>query len=184
MLDMTPRRVIALLRGVNVGGHRKVPMTALRKAMSAAGAGSVATYLQSGNLAFDTALGDTQVADLVSDTIAAEIGVDGVEVVVRDRPGIAEVIANNPYPLDDPTNLHVMFLGEGVDPAWFSALDLAPYAPEEATVGDRQVWFHLPGGLGRSRLMGDLPKLQRGTPAAGALVTVRNWRTVLALAEL
>ena len=184
MLDVTSRRVVALLRGVNVGGHRKVPMAALRKAMSAAGAGSVATYLQSGNLAFDTDLDHTRVAAFVSDMIAAEIGVDGVAVVVRDRCDISEVIAENPYPVDDPTHLHVMFLGEGADPAWFSALDFSPYAPEEATVGDRQVWFHLPGGLGRSRLMDDLPKLLRGTPAAGALVTVRNWRTVLALAEL
>lgn len=178
------RRVVALLRGVNVGGHRKVRMAELRSALESRGALDVVTYLQSGNVAFDTNLPETTIAELVRTALAEDIGGGDVGVVVRDRSDIAEVVRHCPFPADETGALHVMFLGPGVDAEWFSPLEGGSHAPESAVLGDRHIWLHLPGGVGRSSLMADLPGLLRGSPAADALVTTRNWRTVQALADL
>jgi uncharacterized protein (DUF1697 family) len=172
--------LVALLRGVNVGGRAKLPMADLRAIVAGCGYGEVRTYIQSGNVVF-TAAGrpkDTVVAQTLADALAAATPLQP-EVVVRTGPQLAAVVDANPFVRrgEDPAHLHVTF-GAGTAKAKVGIADLAGYAPEEAAAVGREVYLFLPGGLGRSRLAADLAR------RAGATGTTRNWRTVTRLAAM
>ncbi len=170
---------IALLRGVNVGG-RKLPMAELRTALTGAGATDVVTYIQSGNVVLDhPSTSDKTVQELVQDTIASSVGLD-VPTMIRSRTELRAVVEACPYEVDDPTKLHVVFFsGDAPDPS--SWMDLTPFSPEEITVSGREQYFHLPDGMGRSKIVEAIGKGQGRKVEHG---TARNWRTVLKLVEL
>src|SRR5688572_9361209 len=101
---------LALLRAVNVGGKNKVPMAGLRAALEAAGFERVRTYIQSGNIIFDTPEQDRdKVSRQISDLIEKEFGVTSPAVIVR-RDELAAAIAGNPFPADDNPLGHILFL--------------------------------------------------------------------------
>lgn len=165
-------RYVALLRGVNVGGHRKVPMAGLRSALSDAGATDVRTYVQSGNAAFDSPLPPDGVADLVQSAVQACSGVVP-DVVVRTRAEVAGVVARNPWPerRTTPALLHVLFLS--AEPASVRADRVGEQ--EQVMPDGKEIWVWYGGGSGRSKLRVEAP---------GVVVTARNWTTVTALADL
>lgn len=172
--------MVALLRGVNVGGAGKVPMADLRRVVTEAGYGDVRTYVASGNVVLTTDATDTEVvaADLRA-VCARAFPVASPEVVVRTRDELHGVLAANPFldRDDDPTHHHVVFL-PGREPA--RVPDVEVQAPEDlATIG-REVYLFLPGGMGRSPLAARLARLGGHGPTG----TSRNWRTVTALARL
>src|SRR5215212_8896459 len=90
-------RQIALLRGINVGAHRRVSMPDLRKLLEDAGHEEVQTLLQSGNIVLSSALAPDRLARDLRKQIADGLGVDA-EVVVRTRDELAGVIKRNPIP--------------------------------------------------------------------------------------
>ena len=92
---------------------------------------------------------------------------------------MAAIVAANPYPVDDPTKVVVAFLGEKVKLAELGLPEPEAYAPDELTLAGREIYVSLPNGQARSKLMEALTKRRLPTT-----VTVRNWRTVLALAEM
>ena len=102
---------VALLRGINVGGRNKVPMTDLREVVTSLGHTGVTTYIQSGNVLFSTA--DTDTAKLAAElesAIGERFGIWS-SVVVLGRDELAEVLAGNPYPDEpNPKLVHVVFL--------------------------------------------------------------------------
>ncbi len=165
---------LALLRGVNVGG-RTVPMAALRELWTSLGYTGVRTYLQSGNVVFRADLPPDAAA--LSGTIASRLGLD-TTVVLRTGDDLARVVAANPFPGAGGTLLHVGFLLGTPDPEAAGALDDGRYAPEAAVLAGREVYFSLPDGMGRAKLPAYVGR-RLGTP-----MTLRNWRTVEALAEL
>jgi uncharacterized protein (DUF1697 family) len=175
-------RFVALLRGINVGGHRKVPMARLREAMGAAGFDDVSTYLQSGNVVLSASESDADaVAREVERAIVEAFGFD-VDVLVRSGAELAAVIAENPFAAQaaaDPKRVHASFLADQLRPAALDDLETARFAPEEVVAGDRVLYLHLPEGIGRSKLAAALTDRRLGT-----LATARNWRTVEALADL
>ena len=171
--------MVALLRGVNVGGKGKLAMADLRTAAEACGYDNVRTYIQSGNLVFVAPSGSPQaVAERLRETIAATTQVQP-EVIVRTRDELAAVVKQNPYAQrgEDAAHMHVVFAG-GEEEASLGSIDLAPYAPEEAVAIARQLYLFLPTGMGRSKLAADLA---RGKGPSG---TTRNWRTVNKLLEM
>lgn len=172
----------ALLRGVNVGGARKLPMPKLRDSLSALGLGDVRTYLQSGNVVFTDAGRDAvELGRAIADRISADFGLD-VDVLVLGGEELARVVGANPFaarPDADIRPLHVTFLSDSIDGARFSALELPATDGEEAAVGERVVYLRLPHGYGRTKLHNGYFERATGTTA-----TTRNWRTVLSLAEM
>jgi uncharacterized protein (DUF1697 family) len=170
-------RVVALLRGVNLGPNRRVSMPALREIVASLGHTDAETYLQSGNVVF-TPHGRGDHAARLSEAIAEATGLD-VAVVVRTGKELAAIVAANPYPVDDPTKVVVAFLGEKVKLAELGLPEPDAYAPDELTLAGREIYVSLPNGQARSKLMEALTKRRLPTT-----VTVRNWRTVLALAEM
>jgi uncharacterized protein (DUF1697 family) len=164
---------VALLRGVNVGG-RKLAMSDLRGLCDEAGCTEVQTYIQSGNVVFSHARGssDKLRADL-EQRIEQLTGYHSA-VMLRTAQEWSAVVRGNPFKNEDGTKVHVAFMNDTPDAKALAAVDLASFAPEELVLKSREVYLHLPNGLGRAKLPQVLNKLK--TP-----VTVRNWNTVLKL---
>ena len=166
-------RVAALLRGVNLG-KRQVKMADLRAAVESLGHTDVETYLQSGNVVFTPAGSTDGLAGGLTKALKMPVA-----VVLRTGKELARVVAANPYDVDDPTKVVVTFLADRRPKKVLSGVDQEAFAPEELTFNGREVYLKLPNGQGRSKLMEALAKQDLGTTT-----TTRNWRTVLALAEM
>lgn len=172
---------VALLRGVNVGGHAKVAMEDLRRLFQALGHTDVTTYIQSGNVVFRSASDDpTQVAADIEAAMVRDIGV-AATVVLRRRDELARVAARNPFLADeaDVTKLHVAFLAEEPDEPRAAGLTVPAGEPNELSLAGREVYLRYPYGTGRSKLSNTYLEKRLGVAA-----TMRNWRTVTKLAEL
>jgi uncharacterized protein (DUF1697 family) len=168
-------RYVALLRGVNVAGHRPVRMADLRALVESLGHADVATYLQSGNVVLRSTLRDP---DEIAAGIGSALGGD-VTVLVRTAVELASVVAGNPFADADTGHLHVTFLADGPVPARVAEVDGARFAPDAFRLLGREVYVHAPDGYGRSKLGNAYFERVLGVAA-----TTRNWRTVTALAEL
>ncbi|MFF5704114.1 DUF1697 domain-containing protein [Streptomyces sp. NPDC012794] len=177
------KKYAALLRGINVGGNKKVPMAELRSLLEGLGHDDVRTYLQSGNAVFNGA--PTDPAVLARDLEAAIQAHFGFRVpcLVVDGDHLAAVAAACPFPAAEleGRQLHATFFSEQPGPERFAALDDAAYLPEEYRLGDRVLYLYAPEGLGRSRLA---EALSRPAVVKGLDVTTRNWNTVVKLVEL
>lgn len=182
---------IALLRGINVGGHNRVPMPALRDAVSALGHADVSTYIQSGNVIF-TPAAKSSTATLAAQLEKAIKQAFGIQprVVVLTRDELAEAIDRNPYPDEsNPKYVHAVFFGDkpGADltTSVEKALDTAREkgSPDEATIVGDVLYLHTPAGLGRSELAVQLGKA-RGPLNSKGSGTARNWSTVTKLLTL
>jgi uncharacterized protein (DUF1697 family) len=171
-------RVVALLRGINLG-NRRIAMGELRAIVDGLGHADVETYLQSGNVVFTPrARAPEDLAGSLAAAISEATGHD-VPVVVRTGAELQDAVSSNPYPVEDPTRVVVAFLAEPVALAALGLGELEAYAPDELTVLGREIYVSVPNGQARSKLM---ERLTRG-PLPTTL-TVRNWRTVTALAEM
>lgn len=173
----------ALLRGINVGGAKKVPMAELRTLMEGLGYGDVRTYLQSGNAVFSSDGGDEDsLAAELSGAIEEHFGF-GVGVLVREHAYLRAVREACPFPAAEleAKQLHVTYFSQPVDAERFASVEPAAFLPEEFRLGDRVLYLYAPDGLGRSKLAEVLakPRLLKGV-----LATTRNWNTVVKLEEL
>lgn len=174
-------RVVALLRGVNVGG-RKLSMAALRDGLADAGCTDVATYIQSGNVAL--AAPDPVGSDpdgWLSSVISRIAGFD-VAVVTRNASELDAVVAGNPYPDAGATQLHVVFHAVAPDPSIVASVQPDRFAPEACTLVGRDLYLFVPNGLGRAELPVALDRAGRRAKAPAG--TSRNWNTVLKLQEM
>jgi uncharacterized protein (DUF1697 family) len=180
---------LALLRGINVGGHNKVAMADLRRVVASLGHADVATYIQSGNVVFSTAETDTAaLAEALEQAIAAALGVR-VRVVVVSREELAQMMRDNPYSDEpNPRAVHAVFLsatpgpevGESVADARRQAGRKQPGTRDTAQVVGRTIFLHTPDGFGRSELAALITG--GGSGRAGGLAgTARNWATVTKL---
>ncbi|WP_406441939.1 DUF1697 domain-containing protein [Streptomyces sp. NBC_00631] len=173
----------ALLRGINVGGNRKLPMAELRTLMTGLGHDSVATYLQSGQAVFTTDQGDAEslAADLTK-AIEERFGFL-VDVLVRDHAYLKAIVDACPFPAAElaAKQLHVTYLSGPAAPERYADIDPAAHLPEEFRLGDRALYLYAPDGLGRSKLA---EALSRSRIHKGLIATTRNWNTVVKLAEL
>ncbi|HEX7472709.1 MAG TPA: DUF1697 domain-containing protein [Candidatus Limnocylindrales bacterium] len=170
---------VALLRGINVGGHRRLPMDVLRGLVESLGHGDVVTYIQSGNVVFDSPGADGRaLADVLELRILDEVGF-AVDVVVRSAGEIAAIAAANPFlaRAPDPKALHVAFARDPIKGS-DDSID-ARFAPDEFCVAPGVIYLHTPAGFGTTRLTDAFLKR-----VAGSIVTTRNWNTVNKLAEL
>ncbi|MFG3342114.1 DUF1697 domain-containing protein [Glycomyces sp. NPDC048151] len=163
---------VVLLRGVNVGGHRKVPMADLRAALDEAGFDRVRTYIQSGNIVLDADEDAAAVAGVIADRFGHT-----VPVMVRTAADLDRITAADP------------FAGRGLDESKVTVTFLSGPAPdltvpagqdEEAHTDGTEVWVYYPGGLGTSTL----ERSGFWKPLAGTEATARNLRTVRKLRDM
>ena len=165
---------IALLRGVNVGGARPLKMADLRNTLERAGCTSVATYIQSGNVVLSHAeKSEAKLVGILEAAVAKAAGFD-VDIVLRTKTELAKVVTNSPFPRAKPEQLYVFFLAERPDKTALATIDAKAFEPESFAIVGRDVYVHLPNGMGRSKLAGTVA---RKLPTA----TARNWRTIQTL---
>ncbi len=154
-------------------------MPELRAIVEGLGHADVETYLQSGNVVFTPAAkAPKDLAGSLATAISDATGHE-VQVVIRTGADLRGVVSGSPYAVDDPTRLVVAFLGEPVELDALGLGDLAVYLPDELALAGREIYVSVPNGQARSKLMEKLT-----TKRLPATLTVRNWRTVTALAEM
>jgi uncharacterized protein (DUF1697 family) len=170
-------RQIVLLRGINVGAHRRVPMADLRAALAGAGFGDVKTLGQSGNVVLGGPRATAaRLEQLLADALGSRIG-----VVVRTRDELADVIARDPFAgvADNPRFYQVTFLSAAPQAAARRAVEAADVAPERVVFDGREIYAWHPAGMQRSPLARML-----GDARLGGTATARNWNTVTKLLAL
>ena len=166
-------RFVALLRGVNVGGARVAKMADVTAAFYNAGGTNVATFIQSGNVVFAHEARSAQtIAPALEAALAAKLGFD-VTLTLRTPRELAAVIAKNPFPKADPKTVHVYFAPAKLAAGALEGIDAKKLEPEEFKASGREVYLHLPKGMGNSRLAAALAR----KPAL-ALATARRIEVV------
>ena len=191
-------RYVALLRGVNNLGSKKVTMAELRAVVTALGHDDVVTYIQSGNVLFTprpmemSAAGGEDTAVLAAEleqAITDDVGVQA-RAVVLSAGELARCVRDNPYPSQaNPRLLHAVFLPEPPAPglaAWVADAERhvrTEGSRDEARVLGRTVYLHTPDGYPRSELRRVLAR--KGGPTSAAVAgTARNWATVTKLLSM
>jgi uncharacterized protein (DUF1697 family) len=172
---------VALLRGVNVGGARSLPMERLRGLFAQAGATHAETLIQSGNVVFTaTEASAPKIIETVAARLKLEFGFDA-PIVLRDATEWTALIDGNPFTRSGANldTLHALCLSEEPSAAALSSLDPSRSPKDEFRICGRDVYLRLPSGVARSKLTNAWfdSKL-------GVVSTLRNWRTVLKLGEI
>ncbi|GAA2389226.1 hypothetical protein Cme02nite_71070 [Catellatospora methionotrophica] len=176
------KRYAGLLRGINVGGHKKISMADLRKLVEGLGHEDVKTLLQSGNVVFGSDSPDQQaLATQLEKAIEAELGMS-VGCLVRDGADLARIIAANPLGdvADNPSRHFVVFLSGEADPAKLAEVEALAKPGERLAAGEREVHMWLPDGAADTKLTHLLFQKRLGVTVA----TARNWNTVTKLTTL
>ncbi len=171
---------IAILRGINVGGRRKILMAELKQVCLALGLTDVITYIQSGNIIFKTDYSNQEVEQNLEKSILDIFNLD-VPVIVRSRTEFLQAIENNPFniPDADVNALHLTFLKENPSAAQLEGMAQVEVAADEFHIQGKDVFIRCAGKYHQTKLTNGLfeKKLKVGA-------TTRNWKTVLKLKEL
>lgn len=173
---------IALLRGINVGGHKIVKMEALRKVLADNGFDAVKTYIQSGNIILKASKSNAEkLAEKISHLIENEFGFL-VPVIVLELQLLKDVIAHNPFLTEkykDESYLHATFLSDNPSTVVIEEIVANNQDDDELMVGEKVLYLYCPNSYSKSKLTNAFleKKLKLHT-------TTRNWRTTLKLLEI
>ena len=171
---------VALLRGINVGKAKRVPMAALRDLLAGLGYTGVTTLLNSGNAVFRAEKGAAaKHAAGIAAAISSELGID-VPVIVKPAAEIAAIIAENPIKAraEEHARLLVAFTQDHKTLKGLAVIEQLVVAPEQFFVGKHAAYLFLPGGILKSKAGDAL------LGKAGKAATTRNWATILKLQAL
>jgi uncharacterized protein (DUF1697 family) len=173
---------ISMLRGINVGGHKRIKMDQLRASFEALSFDEVQTYIQSGNVVFQTReLSPVALSKRIEERILHDFGF-AVSVVSRTADEMGEAIRNNPFLKQrriDQEKLHVTFLSEAPAPFALKKLQDLAALPDQSHCFGKEIYLYLPNGVSGSSLM--------KTPwdrVLSVVATTRNWNTVHQLYEM
>lgn len=167
---------IALLRGINVGGHRKINMKELKALLEELGLQDVRTYIQSGNIVFNhTAIEEQSLTAQIETKLKDHYGFD-VPTLIRTQAELAECIEQNPFLSDnepDLKQLYTTFLSAEPDQSRVDSLSAMQYGADEFRIMGRTIYLYCRGGYGNTALTNLLFEQKLKVPA-----TTRNWRTI------
>jgi uncharacterized protein (DUF1697 family) len=169
---MTMGTYVSMLRGINVGG-KKAGMEKLKHVYESMGFKNVRSYIQSGNVLFDSPSVDaSQLRKDLEKGVEKAFGFQ-VSVIIRTDAEIKKVIANNPLVKNDPTKLHVTFLLDRPDSFPIEEIEAAKDRREDFALKGKEVYLYCPNGYGRTKLSNTFFERKLKTVA-----TTRNWNTV------
>ena len=162
----------ALLRAINVGGTGMLPMKELAALCVGLGFENVRTYIQSGNVVFETSLAESKIQATLEQMLTRKMD-KKIDVFVRSASELRSILQGNPFPEAPPAKVAVVFL---LQPAPKDLLDkVAKPGGEEVRLGKREIYIYYAEGMGRSKL-----KL----PPATGVTTARNINTVAKLVAM
>lgn len=173
---------IALLRGVNVGGNKKVAMADLRKLLADLRFANPQSLLQSGNLVFESDARNTAQLERLLETEANKRLKLQTEFFVRTAREWTAAVAANPFPTEakrDPARLVLVALKDSPSPTAVKALQAAIKGRETVRAKGQHAYIYYPDGQGQSKLTAAVIDKHLATRA-----TARNWNTTLKLAAL
>jgi len=165
---------IAFFRGINVGGKNLLPMKTLPADLLLLKCHNVRTYIQSGNVVFQSAAKSSAVlAKNIAASVEKRHGFRP-HVLVMDQQQLDAASHSNPFAeaVADPKTLHFFFLAEPATSPDITAIESAKTPSEEFVLTDRVFYMHAPDGIGRSKLAANVEK------HLGVVTTARNFRTV------
>ncbi|MGH3621597.1 MAG: DUF1697 domain-containing protein [Sciscionella sp.] len=174
-------RYVALLRGINVGGNKRIAMAELRELLAGLGHTDVRTHLQSGNVVFGAAGTDSvELAGRIEEIIERRFG-HSVRCLVRTRDELHAVIDGNPLGehVDEGSKLIALFLSDAPDLSLLAEHDPTAFAPEDIRLGDRVIYQWCANGVLGSPNVGDFVRKHLRLEVTG-----RNWNTVTKLGTL
>ncbi len=179
MATKAPTQLIVLLRGINVGGHAKLPMAQLREICASLGCAEVSTYIQSGNVVLETDMAAATLANLLEKAVDAAVGFTP-RVVIRTVADLEAALTANPYPDTPDRYLHVGFMDKAPTHAAVADLDALDVSPEGFSVVGREIYLNYVDGVSQSRKLGKVGFERK----LGVAITARNLRTVQKLVAL
>jgi len=181
-VDIAMTIQIALIRGINVGGHQAVAMSDLRDLLTQLGFDGSRSLLQSGNLIFRcSARIGAELESLLEMEAEKRLGLRA-DFLIRNAKEWGQVVARNPFRKEaerDPSHLVVMFLKSAADAKDVKAVLAAIAGRETIRADGRQLYIVYPDGIGKSHLTNALIEKKLGIRG-----TARNWNTVLKIAAL
>ncbi|NRD77714.1 DUF1697 domain-containing protein [Bacillus sp. BRMEA1] len=170
---------IALLRGINVGGHNKIKMADLKSLLEAMALQKVKTYIQSGNVLFESQEEAIELSRRIEKEICKTFGFP-VPVVLRTADEYEQIIHNCPYSTDslkEGESVQLAFLAEEPSQERIDHLSSYKSDKDDFSILGKNLYLFFRHSIRESKLAAQMPRL--GVPA-----TVRNWNTVLKLNTL
>jgi len=173
---------IALLRGINVGPHKRMKMEKLRASCEALGFKNVKTYIQSGNVLCQAGkLSSEAAAKKIEAQIVKDFGFSA-DVIARTGEEMKQIVTGNPLLREsdvDASKLHVVFFSEVPSAEAIQKLQAIVKAPDKVRHKGKEIYFYFPNGVSGSSIWKH--NLDRVLGVSG---TMRNWRTVTTLYEM
>jgi len=173
---------ISMLRGINVSGQKKIRMAELRDLYKKLYFTNVETYVQSGNVVFDSNEEEqAALSAIIEKEIEQSFGYS-VSVLVRTADDLQKVIDSNPFlneRNEDSARLYVTFLSHAPLESKLNNLYVAECKKDEFFVKDKEIFLFCPNGYGRTKLTNNFFEKKLNLSA-----TTRNWKTVNALCNM
>jgi uncharacterized protein (DUF1697 family) len=170
---------ISMLRGINVSGQKQVRMAELKKLYEALEFKNVRTYLQSGNVVFES---EEQNPKILADAIEARMEERfffSVPVLIRTADDFQRILESHPFRNEEPARVLVTFLYERPDLSKLAGLSRYEDPVDSFATGEQEIFLYCPGGYGRTKLSNTFFEKK-----LGVIATTRNWKTVNALYEM
>jgi uncharacterized protein (DUF1697 family) len=173
---------IVLLRGINIGPHKRMKMEKLVASCAACGYSGAKTYIQSGNVVLKAArMPPEKLSKKLEAQIAADFGFSA-DVISRTKDELGSIIKNNPWLKESAIaseKLHVLFLLQAAPSEAIKKLQSVILPPDRAVVAKKEIYFYFPNGVSGSSLWKH--PLDRVLQVSN---TMRNWNTVSKLFEM
>ncbi len=170
-------KYIAILRGINVGGKRKILMADLKLLFSSLGFSQVVSYIQSGNIVFHSE-GNKNLSKIIEAEILKQYGFE-VPLIVIDKNEFNNIIQGNPYKNKEEKQLYVSFFKASPNLELVNLLSNQSFAPDQFKITEKAVYIFCNTKYSDSKLTNTfLEKKLKET------ITTRNWKSSLKISEL
>ncbi|NOR88010.1 MAG: DUF1697 domain-containing protein [Bacteroidales bacterium] len=174
-------RYISILRGINVGGHKKIVMANLKVLYKELGLTNVVTYIQSGNVVFDAKNDEKplKLALMIEQKIKEVYGFE-VPIIIRTKEEIGKIVAESPYVNNEEIDrLYVTFLSQIPSEDRLSIINEKGFSSDKFEIIGKNIFGYSSGEYSDSKLSNQFFEIKLKVSA-----TTRNWKTVLKLNEL
>jgi len=170
-----------MLRGINIGPHKRMKMEKLRASCESLGFEEVKTYIQSGNIVFRAGkMRAEALSKKLEEQIVRDFGFSS-DIIIRSKQELERIVTGNPLlrrALDE-SKLHVGFAREAPSPAAIRKLESLTLEPDKICHVGQEIYLYFPNGVSGSSLWKHPLDRVLAVP-----ITMRNWRTVTTLSEM
>jgi len=174
---------LCILRGINVSGHKIIKMDELKNLFQKLGFNAVQTYIQSGNVIFQSELKNQQELELLIAKRVNEVFGFDVPILVKTFKELQHVFENNPFlknGVTDISKLHVTFLSEIPNSTLVKQFNEVDLGSDEFTIDNSSIYIHCPvNGYGNSKISNQFIENKLKLNA-----TTRNWKTITQLMNM